>query len=178
MIFTPCELPGVYRIDLAPQSDDRGFFARTFCAREFAEQGLKPVVAQANLSYNARKGTLRGMHYQLAPKAETKLVRCVRGALCDVVIDLRPASPAYCRHLMVELTADTRGALYIPEGFAHGFQTLADDTEVEYLMGEAYAPGFDAGLRYDDPAFQIAWPLPVTSISARDLAWAPFVQSR
>ena len=114
------------------------------------------------------------MHYQRPPVAETKLVRCVRGAIFDVVIDLRPDSSTYRRHLAVELTEESRRALYIPEGFAHGFQTLADSTEVEYLMGEFYTPGFDGGFRYDDPAFGIAWPLPVASISDRDLAWAPF----
>jgi dTDP-4-dehydrorhamnose 3,5-epimerase len=174
LIFTASEFAGVYFIDLDRKSDERGFFARTFCANEFAAHGLNPDIKQANLSFNAKQGTLRGMHYQLPPKAETKVVRCTRGSILDVIIDLRPPSPTYRRHLAVELTADTRRALYIPEGFAHGFQTLEDSTEVEYLMGEFYAPGFDAGFRYDDPAFAIDWPLPVSVVSERDLAWEPF----
>ncbi len=174
MIFTPTALPGLTLVDLEPRRDDRGYLARTFCAQEFAEHGLKSMVAQANLSFNLKQGTVRGMHYQLPPKAETKLVRCVRGAILDVVIDLRPDSSTYRQHLAVELTAETRRALYIPEGFAHGFQTLTDSAEIEYLMGEFYSPGLDGGLRYDDPAFGIQWPLPVSVISDRDLAWGPF----
>lgn len=174
MIFTKTEFPGLTLVDLDLKRDDRGHFARTFCAHEFAAQGLKDVVAQANLSFNLKQGTLRGMHYQQPPKAETKLVRCVRGAALDVVIDLRRDSPTYRQHFAVELTAETRRALYIPEGFAHGFQTLMDSTEIEYLMGEFYTPGLDGGLRYDDPAFGIQWPLPVSVISDRDLAWSPF----
>ena len=171
MTFTATELPGAYVIDLDRKVDERGFFARTFCTKEFAAHGLNPDIKQANLSFNLKKGTLRGMHYQLPPKAETKVVRSTRGGIFDVIIDLRPSSPTYRRHIAVELTADTRRALYIPEGFAHGFQTLEDATEVEYLMGEFFAPGFDAGLRYDDPAFAIRWPQPVSVISERDLAW-------
>lgn len=174
MIFTATEFPGLTLVDLEPKRDDRGYFARTFCADEFAACGLKPVVAQANLSFNRKMGTLRGMHYQFPPQAETKLVRCARGAALDVVIDLRTDSPTYRQHFALKLTAETHRGLYIPEGFAHGFQTLMDDTEVEYLMGAPYAPGFDGGLRYDDPAFGIQWPLPVSVISDRDLAWSPF----
>lgn len=174
MIFTETELKGAFLIDLEPRYDHRGFFARTFCADEFEAHGLKSTIAQCNLSYNQKKGTLRGMHYQIPPVSETKVVSCIRGAIYDVIIDLRPDSPTYQRHIAVELTAENRRALYIPEMFAHGFQTLTDDTEVLYQMGEFYTPGYDRGIRYDDPAFGIDWRLPVTTISERDLAWSAF----
>lgn len=176
MIFTETKLKGVFVIDLEPRSDNRGFFARSFCATEFQAHGLKSIVAQCNLSFNHKKGTLRGMHYQCAPAAETKLVRCVRGAIYDVVIDLRPESTSYKSYFGVELTAENRRALYIPEGFAHGFQTLVDETEVAYQMGDFYTPGCDRGLRYDDPTFKILWALPVTEISERDLS-LPFFET-
>lgn len=176
MIFTETELKGAYIIDLEPINDDRGFFARSFCAQEFAERGLKPTVAQCNVSLNYKKGTLRGMHYQAAPASETKLVRCTRGAIYDVIIDVRPDSPTYLCHVAVELSAENRRSLYVPEMFAHGYQTLTDDAEVVYQMGEFYQPGFAQGLHYDDPILDIDWPLPVTEISAKDAA-LPFVKS-
>ncbi len=174
MLFKETELKGVFIIDLEQKQDSRGFFARTFCAKEFEAHGLKPTVAQCNLSFNYRKGTLRGMHYQMAPYAETKLIRCTRGAIYDAIADLRPDSRTYLYHITIELTAENRKALYIPEGFAHGFQTLTDETEVVYQMGEFYTPGYAFGLRYDDPALAIEWPLPVSEISEKDLAWPLF----
>lgn len=174
MQFTPMNLSGVYLIDLEEFCDARGSFARLFCARELAKRGLNATVAQCNLSFNRKKGTLRGMHYQVPPEAETKVVYCLRGAIYDVIIDLRPESPTYLSHCGVELSAKNRRALYIPEGFAHGFQTLDDDTEVLYLMGAFYTPGCDRGVRYDDPLFGIQWPLPVSEISEKDRTWLDF----
>jgi dTDP-4-dehydrorhamnose 3,5-epimerase len=167
-------LPGAFIIDLEQRGDDRGFFARTFCAQEFEAHGLKPTVAQCNLSFNHRSGTLRGMHYQTPPAAETKLVRCTRGAIYDVIIDLRPNSSTCGQHIGVELTEENRRSLYIPELFAHGYQTLTDNTEVVYQVGEFYTPGYERGIRYDDPTFKIEWLLPVTVISEKDKNWAPF----
>ncbi|WP_017301135.1 dTDP-4-dehydrorhamnose 3,5-epimerase [Nodosilinea nodulosa] len=174
MIFEATNLKDAFVIDLEIRSDDRGGFARTFCAKEFEEHGLKPMVAQCNMSFNYKKGTLRGMHYQLAPAAETKLVRCTRGAIYDVIIDIRPDSPTYMQHFGVELTADNRKALYVPELFAHGYQALTDDAEVIYQVGEFYSPGYEQGIRYDDPTFGIEWPIPVTVISDKDSKWPPF----
>lgn len=174
MLFKETPLAGAYIIDVEERRDDRGFFARTFCAREFEEHGLQTVVSQCNISFNYQKGTLRGMHYTVPPMNEAKLVRVVRGAIYDVIIDLRPESPTYKQHVGVELTASNRRALYIPPMFAHGFQTLEDDTEVFYQMSDFYAPGHDRGVRYDDPAFGIQWPLPVSVIAEKDLAWAAF----
>lgn len=174
MLFTETKLAGALIIDLDTTEDSRGFFARTFCVNEFANHGLKPAVVQCNLSFNYKKGTLRGMHFQKYPSTETKLVRCIKGAIYDVIIDLRPESPTYLSHIGVELTADNHRALYIPDNFAHGFQTLADDTEVLYQMGDFYAPEYAAGYRYDDPAFNIKWPLPVSEISAKDQDWSLF----
>lgn len=174
MIFKETEIKGVYVIDLEPRTDHRGGFARTFCAREFEAHGLRPVVAQCNLSYNHQRGVLRGMHYQVAPATEAKLVRCTRGAIYDVVIDLRPGSPTRGAHVGVELTAESRRALYVPELFAHGYQTLTDDAEVFYQVSEFYAPGHERGVRYDDPAFGIRWPLPVSEISEKDASWPLF----
>lgn len=174
MIFTETELKGAFIIDLEERSDHRGFFARTFCAKEFEDHGLKPTVAQCNLSFNHKKGTLRGMHYQTLPAAETKLVRCTRGAIYDVIIDMRPESPTYLSHIGVELTEDNRRALYVPEMFAHGYQTLTDGAEVVYQVGEFYTPGYERGLHYDDPIFGIEWPLPVTEISDKDASWSLF----
>jgi dTDP-4-dehydrorhamnose 3,5-epimerase len=169
--FTESAIAGVWFVDLEPIEDERGFFARTFCADEFVAHGLDPTVAQCNVSVTARAGTIRGLHYQVAPAAETKLVRCVRGAIHDVVVDLREGSPTRLQHLGVELSAANRRALYVPTEFAHGFQALVDDTEVEYQMGAPYTPGTDRGLRYDDPALGIDWPRPVTDISERDRTW-------
>ena len=175
MIFLETALKGAYTIDPEPHTDDRGFFARTFCQREFEAHGLRPTIAQASIASNRLTGTLRGMHYQYPPAAETKVVRCTRGAILDVIIDLRPESPTFLRHVAAELTDANRRALYVPERFAHGYQSLCDDTEVMYEISEFYAPGLAFGLRYDDPALELTWPLPVTLISTRDRDW-PLLQ--
>ncbi|MBW4467442.1 MAG: dTDP-4-dehydrorhamnose 3,5-epimerase [Pegethrix bostrychoides GSE-TBD4-15B] len=174
MIFTETKLKGAFILDLELRADDRGAFARTFCMKEFEQHGLKPSVAQCNLSYNYKAGTLRGMHYQLPPAAETKLVRCTKGAIYDVIIDMRPESPTYMQHIGVELSAENHRALYVPELFAHGYLALTDGAEVVYQVGEFYTPGYERGLRYDDPAFGIEWPMPITVISEKDAAWEPF----
>lgn len=171
MLFTETALAGAYVIDLERREDARGFFARTFCARDFEAMGLAPAVAQCNLSYNRARGTLRGMHFQVAPAAETKLVRCTAGAIHDVIVDMRMGSPTYLQHVAVELTAENRRSLYVPEGFAHGYETLTDGAEVAYQTGEFYSPGHEGGLRYNDPALRIDWPLRVTVISDKDAAW-------
>lgn len=171
MIFTENELKGAFVIDLDRKEDSRGFFARAFCQHEFAEHGLKPVIAQANIAFNRRKGTLRGMHFQFPPAAETKLVRCTRGAILDIIVDLRPESPTYLEHVAVELSADNHRALYVPERFAHGYQVLEDITETSYQVGEFYTPGAEGGLRYDDHRLGLSWPLPVTEISEKDRDW-------
>ncbi|WP_071189452.1 dTDP-4-dehydrorhamnose 3,5-epimerase [Trichormus sp. NMC-1] len=176
MIFTSTNLPGAFIIDLEEKPDSRGFFARTFCAEEFAAHGLKPTVAQCNLSFNHKKGTLRGMHYQVLPAAETKLIRCTQGAIYDVIIDMRPESPTYLSHIGVELTAENRRALYVPEMFAHGYQALTDGAEVVYQVGEFYTPGYERGLRYDDPILEISWPLSATEMSEKDRNW-PLLES-
>jgi dTDP-4-dehydrorhamnose 3,5-epimerase len=175
MIFTPTELPDVVMVDLERREDERGFFARAWCAREFAEAGLSTDLVQCNLSFNEERGTLRGMHFQRAPHAEAKLVRCTRGAIFDVAIDLRPDSPTHTRWVGVELTADNRRALYVPEGFAHGYQTLADGTETFYQVSEWYTPDFEGGVRWDDPAFGIEWPLPDDPVlSPKDAGWPDY----
>ncbi|GAB4326273.1 MAG: dTDP-4-dehydrorhamnose 3,5-epimerase [Leptolyngbyaceae cyanobacterium] len=174
MIFTETKLKGAFIVDVELLADQRGAFARTFCAQEFEQHGLKSTVAQCNLSFNHKAGTIRGMHYQIPPAAETKLVRCTKGAIYDVIVDLRPASPTYRQHIGVELSADNRRALYVPELFAHGYQALTDGAEVVYQVGEFYTPGYERGLRYDDPAFGISWPLPVTVISEKDASWPLF----
>jgi len=174
MIFTETPLAGAFLIDLERREDERGFFARTWCRREFASHGLDPCVVQASIAQNGRRGTVRGMHYQAPPHEETKVVRCPRGAVYDVIVDLRPDSPSYGRWFGAELSAANGRALYIPAGCAHGYQTLEDDTEVAYQMSAFYAPGFDRGLRHDDPALGIAWPLPVSLIAPKDQAWPPF----
>jgi dTDP-4-dehydrorhamnose 3,5-epimerase len=171
MIIHPAPVEGVAVVDLEQRSDDRGFFARTFCREEFLAAGLEPVVEQCNLSYNHRAGTLRGMHFQVAPHPETKLVRCTRGAIVDIIVDMRPDSPTYLEHVMVELTAENRRALYVPPYFAHGYQTLEDGSEVVYQVGGAYHPAAERGLRHDDPQLGLSWPLPVSVISAKDAAW-------
>jgi dTDP-4-dehydrorhamnose 3,5-epimerase len=177
MIFTETSLRGAFVIDLERREDARGFFARTFCQDEFAAHGLKPVIAQANMAYNIRKGTVRGMHFQFPPKAETKLVRCTRGAILDIIVDLRPESPTYLRHFEIELNEDNQLALYVPERFAHGYQALEDDTDTTYQVGEFYAPVHEGGLRYDDPRLRLVWPLPVSTISDKDLAFRPLSDS-
>jgi dTDP-4-dehydrorhamnose 3,5-epimerase len=171
MTFTETKLKGAFVVDLEPRSDSRGFFARSFCQNEFEAHGLKPLIAQANISFNYRKGTVRGLHFQHPPHAETKFVRCSRGAILDVIVDLRPESPTYLQHVGVELTADNRRGLYVPERFAHGYQVLEDNTETTYQVGEFYTPGAEDGLRYDDPRLAIEWPLPVTDISDKDRRW-------
>jgi len=169
--FEETPLAGAFVIELEPHADDRGFFARAYCAREFEEHGLEPRVVQANLSYNRSKGTLRGMHYQAPPAGEAKLVRCIRGAIHDVIVDLRPDSPTYLQHVGVDLTAENRRALFVPALFAHGFQTLEDEVEVFYQVSEFYTPGAERGLRHDDPALGISWPLEVSEISDKDRSW-------
>jgi dTDP-4-dehydrorhamnose 3,5-epimerase len=154
--------------------DDRGFFARTFCEREFADHGLPVHYPQGNVSYNLKKGTLRGMHFQRPPKPEVKVVRCVRGAVYDVILDLRPESPAYLRWESFELSAENRDALYIPEGCAHGFQTITDDVELHYQMGAVYAPEYNDGFRWNDPAFGIVWPDDSPILSDKDRGYPDF----
>jgi dTDP-4-dehydrorhamnose 3,5-epimerase len=171
MIFTETRLRGAFTIDIEPREDSRGFFARVFCQREFQEHGLKPLIAQANVAFNRRKGTVRGMHFQYPPAAETKLVRATRGKILDVIVDLRPESPTYLQHVAVELSADNHRALYVPERFAHGYQVLEDMTETSYEVGEFYAPGDEGGLRHDDRRLGLSWPLPIGAISEKDGSW-------
>lgn len=171
MIFTETRLPEAWTIDIEKIEDDRGFFARWYCTKEMAEYGLSPLSAQGNLSYNRTVGTVRGMHMQLPPAAEIKLVRCVRGAIFDVIVDTRQGSPTRWQWVGVELNEDNRRALYVPEGFAHGYQTLTDDAEVMYQVSEFYTPGQEIGLRYDDPDLGLEWPLPTAAISDKDAAW-------
>lgn len=171
MIFTETALPGAFIVDLETRGDERGFFARSFCQREFTDHGLKPAIVQCNVSFNYRKGTVRGLHFQFPPAAETKFVRCTRGAIVDVIVDLRPESPTYLQHAAVELTAGNRRGLYVPERFAHGYQVLEDDTETTYQVGEFYTPSAESGLRFDDPRLAIEWPLPPTEMSPKDAAW-------
>ena len=174
MKFAPTVLPGAYLIDEEPHHDERGFFARTWCQREFERHGLNPRLVQCNVSHNLRKGTWRGLHYQAAPYEEAKLVRCIAGAVCDVIVDLRPESPTFKRHLAVTLSAGNRRMLYVPEKFAHGFLTLEDRTEVFYQMSEFYSPESARGLRWDDPEFGIRLPLEVAVISERDRSYPNF----
>ena len=173
MIFTETKLKGAFVIDIERRGDKRGFFARAFCQKELEAHGLKPVIAQANLAYNIKMGTLRGMHFQFPPSAETKLVRCTRGTILDIIVDLRPKSPTYLQHIAVELDEDNYRALYVPERFAHGYQVLADKTETSYQVGEFYTPGCEGGLLYNDPKIGLDWPLPVSVISEKDEAWRP-----
>ena len=176
MKFHETELQGAYLIDIEKREDERGFFARTWCEKEFKDHGLVARAVQANTSFNAKAGTLRGMHYQLAPYQESKLVRCTRGALYDVIVDLRPDSPTSKRWIGVELTASNNRMLYVPADFAHGFITLVDNTEVAYLISEFYRPGAGGGLRWDDPQFNIEWPRRVEVISDQDAGWPDFVE--
>jgi dTDP-4-dehydrorhamnose 3,5-epimerase len=168
MLFVETGLPGAFVIEPERLEDARGFFARTFCAREFAARGLDPRLAQCSVSFNKRRGTLRGMHYQVLPHAEAKLVRCTAGSIHDVIVDLRPSSPAFKHHASVVLSAENRRALYVPEGVAHGFQTLEDDTEVFYQISEFHAPEAARCVRWNDPAFGIAWPIADPILSDRD----------
>ncbi len=178
MIFTETILKGAYIIDLEPVSDERGLFARTWCKKEFDGHGLKVTWVQSSISVNPRKGTLRGMHYQIAPYDEVKLVRCTVGAIYDVIVDLREESPTYGQHVGVLLSRNNLRALYIPERFAHGFLTLADDSEVSYHMSEFYQPSSAAGFRWDDPSFNIEWPESFHVISHKDRTWPLFPKVR
>jgi dTDP-4-dehydrorhamnose 3,5-epimerase len=171
MIFTKTKLKGAYIIELNRLEDSRGFFARAFCQKEFEAHGLKPIIAQANVAFNHKKGTLRGMHFQYPPAAETKLVRCTRGAILDIIVDLRPESSTYLQHIAVELNEDNHLGLFVPERFAHGYQVLRDKTETSYQVGEFYTPGAEGGLLYNDPRLGLKWPLPVAVISEKDNAW-------
>jgi dTDP-4-dehydrorhamnose 3,5-epimerase len=171
MIFTETKLKGAYVLDLERREDSRGFFARAFCQKEFDTHGLKPVIAQANVAFNVQAGTLRGMHFQYPPAAETKLVRCTRGAILDIIVDLRPESSTFLDHVAVELTEDNGRALYVPERFAHGYQVLRDRTETSYQVGEFYTPAVEGGLRYDDPRLGLTWPRAVTEMSDKDRQW-------
>ena len=175
MIYTELDIPGVFTVDLEERSDDRGFFARSYCADEFAARGLVHEMVQSNLSFNHVAGTVRGMHMQKEPHGEVKLVRATRGSIIDVIVDMRPESPTHLHHVAVELTEENRRALYVPIGFAHGYQTLTDRTEVLYQVSARYAPGFEQGYRFDDPAFGIVWPLPARVISEKDASWPTLV---
>ncbi|SRR6266446_4063746 len=174
MIFRETKLPGAFAIDLEPKTDERGFFVRTWCQHEFAAHGLNTKLAQCSVSFNTRKGTLRGMHYQLAPHAESKLVRCTRGAIYDVIVDMRPQSPKFKDSFGIVLTAEKRNMLYVPEGCAHGFLTLEEGTEVFYQISEFQSPESARGVRFDDPTFGIAWPEKVEVISERDRNYPNF----
>jgi dTDP-4-dehydrorhamnose 3,5-epimerase len=171
MIFTELPLSGAYLIEMQLHTDERGFLARSYCAEVFTERGLGPELRQCSVSYNARKGTLRGMHYQSAPHEEHKLVRCTAGAMFDVIVDIRASSPTYRRWYGTELTAENRRSVFVPPGCAHGFVTLTDDTEVYYMISVAHAPEFSRGVRWNDPAFGIEWALPPAVISARDACY-------
>jgi dTDP-4-dehydrorhamnose 3,5-epimerase len=174
MKFRQTSLVGAFEIELEPKCDERGFFARSWCQKEFADHGLNPRLVQCNVSFNTRKGTLRGLHHQVAPSAEAKLVRCTRGALYDVAVDLRPQSPTFMRWTGAVLTSANRLMLYVPEGCAHGFLTVEDDTEIFYQMSEFPDPNCSRGVRWDDPAFQIVWPGEVQVISQRDRTYPDF----
>ena len=173
MKYTTTTIAGVTIIDIEPHRDHRGFFSRSFCADEFAHYGLIPEVAQTNICFNYTRGTLRGLHRQVPPHAEGKLVRCTRGAIVDVAVDVRPESTTYGKHVMVELSAENRRAIFLPPYVAHGFQTLTDDTEVIYQVSGPYEPSSEEGYRWDDAEFGIKWPLPVTVISEKDASWSP-----
>jgi len=174
MRFTPTDLNDAWLIEPEPFRDARGWFARTFCEREFGERGLETRFVQHSTSQNFNRGTLRGMHFQRGTDAEVKLVRCLKGAIYDVIIDLRPDSPTFKRWFGAELTAENVRQLYIPKGFAHGFQTLSDDCEIGYLISEFYAPEASSGVRWDDPAFAITWPMAPTVLSDKDRDWPDF----
>ncbi len=174
MRFQASGLPGVHIVELEPQRDERGYFVRSFCRDTFREAGLVHEFPQWSLSFNKQRGTLRGLHFQRPPHGETKLVRASRGAIYDVIVDIREGSSSRGRWIGVELSAENARQVYIPKGFAHGFQTLADDTEIEYAISVPYAPGFGAGYRYNDPAFAIRWPLAVSVIAEKDMAWPDF----
>ena len=174
MKFIPSPLKDAYTIELEKRGDDRGFFARFFCIKEYDSAGLRRDVVQINNSLSRDRGTLRGMHYQLPPKAEDKIVRCIRGSLLDVIIDLRPESPTFMKHYKVVLSSENRISLFVPKGFAHGFITLEENTEAFYLVTEYYAPDCERGIRYNDPKFGIQWPFEPVVISEKDKAWRDF----
>jgi dTDP-4-dehydrorhamnose 3,5-epimerase len=174
MLFTETRLKGAFIIQLEKRGDERGFFARTFCQKEFSDYGLNTRISQANLAYSRFKGTLRGMHYQAKPHAEAKLVRCTKGAVFDVAVDLRPDSATYCQWFGVELTSDNYKMFYIPEDFAHGYMTIEDHCELTYMVSAFYAPDAERGARWDDPSFKIKWPLSPEVISDKDKKWADF----
>ena len=174
MKFTETKLKGAFVVEIEKLTDDRGFLARSWCEKEFEAQGLTARVVQANVSFNRKKATLRGMHYQIDPYQESKLIRCTRGAIYDVIIDLRPASPTYKQWTGVELTADNYRLFFVPEDFAHGFITLMDNTEITYQVSQFYTPGSEKGIRFNDPTFNIQWPLEVSVISDKDRTWPDF----
>jgi dTDP-4-dehydrorhamnose 3,5-epimerase len=175
VIFAETALKGAFTVDIEKRQDNRGFFARSWCQNEFREKGLNPRVLQCNISYNEKKGTFRGMHYQVPPHEEAKLVRCTRGSIYDVIVDLRHDSPTFGKHLGIELSEENRRMLYIPEKFAHGFVTLQDQTEVFYQMSEVYAPEYARGIRWNDPYFDILLPMEIAVISDRDRTYPDFV---
>ncbi len=178
MTFDETPLAGAYIVCLEPKQDHRGFFARTWCVAELADRGLDTQLFQTSISYNRCRGTLRGMHYRVAPHSETKVVRCTRGAIYDVIVDLRPRSASYLRWFAEVLTSDNRKSLYVPEGFAHGFQTLQDDSEVLYMISKPHTPEAERGLRWDDPALGITWPdIESRIVSTRDQNWPPLIQT-
>jgi dTDP-4-dehydrorhamnose 3,5-epimerase len=174
MKFLPTRLQGAFIVEAEPHADERGFFARLYCRQEFQRHGLDMEMVQSSVSHNAAAGTLRGMHFQWPPSDEAKLVRCERGRIFDVIVDLRPTSASFMQHISVELESNSHTALYVPAGFAHGFQTLEADSDVIYMMSDYYQPQLSGGARFDDPAFAIDWPLPVSVIAARDLDYADF----
>jgi len=174
MQFTETQLPGVFVIELERHEDDRGWFARTWCREEFVKHGLPVELAQSSISHNARRGTLRGMHFQMAPHAEAKLIRCVAGAVHDVALDLRPDSPTFKQSFATELSAENGRALFLPEGIAHGFQTLADDSALHYQMTAPYVAEASTGVHWNDPAFDLEWPVAEPILSERDQAWPDF----
>lgn len=178
MIFTETILKGAFVIDLEPVRDERGMFARTWCHRQFSAQGLSVMWVQNSISVNRRRGILRGMHYQVAPHEEVKLVQCTKGAIYDVIVDLRPTSPTYCQYVGAVLSAENRRLFYIPQKFAHGFLTLQDETEVFYQMSESFTPGVARGFCWNDTVFHIEWPEPISFMSDKDRSWQPFVPDR
>ncbi len=178
MIFTKTNLQGAYIIDIEKKEDNRGFFARTFCANEFADNNLESKFVQANTSFNYKKGTLRGMHYQKSPYEEDKLVRCTRGSIFDAIIDLRKDSPTYKKWFGIELSAENRKSLFVPKGFAHGYMTLEDNSEVTYLVTQFYTPDADSGIKFNDPAFNIEWPITPVLVSEKDLNHPEFKENK
>tara|TARA_B100000767_G_scaffold270876_1_gene295419 strand:- start:625 stop:1155 length:531 start_codon:yes stop_codon:yes gene_type:complete len=174
MEFKETILRGSFIVDLSKLEDERGFFARAFCNEEFKNENLVSEIVQANISFNKLKGTLRGMHYQKTPYQETKFIRCIKGSIFDIIIDLRKESPTYKKHFGIKLTAENRSALFVPKDFAHGFITLEDNTEVIYMVSQSYVPDAEGGIRWDDPEFNLNWPIKPTNISPKDAQWSFF----